>query len=252
MPENETLDPFKPAQPHIPGVSTPDEKAKEAEQAEHAQQATRTVVPPSGAPEGSPQNLKLVWMGLGAAGALGIILLLFGHTHRAGTAKNSAVAAPAESPATADASPASAGVPARDVNLPTGPGKVATVTQLAKAWSASEFYFRDPLTLKQAPAMVVRLPGGELWGFSLHEPFGTCELEYVTDLGKLKRDYDFTGTHPMVGDPCNKSVFDLMRYGNAPAGLVRGEVVKGSAFRPPLAIEVRKQGDDIVAVRTEQ
>ena len=100
--------------------------------------------------------------------------------------------------------------------------------------------------------MVVRLPGGALWAFSMREPYGTCDLEYVTDLRRLQQEYDFTASHPMVTDPCNKSVFDLTKYGNAPSGLVRGEVVQGPAFRPPLAIEVRSEKNQIIAVRTEQ
>ena len=100
--------------------------------------------------------------------------------------------------------------------------------------------------------MVVRLPGGEYWGFSLREPFGNCDLEYVTDMAALQTNYNFSADHPMVGDPCNHSVFDLMRYGTTPSGtLVRGEIEQGGAIRPPIAIEIRKDGNEIRAVRME-
>jgi hypothetical protein len=101
--------------------------------------------------------------------------------------------------------------------------------------------------------MVVRLPRGELWGFSLLEPFGNCELEFVTDLDKIRTDYRYKADHPMVVDPCNHTVFDLLRYGGGAANdeLVRGVIVQGTGIRPPMAIEIRADGKDIVAVREE-
>jgi hypothetical protein len=135
--------------------------------------------------------------------------------------------------------------------LPMGPGEIASSEELAKPWSSKRFVFHNQLTDEQVPAMVVRLPNGVFWGFSLREPYGSCELEWVTDLNKLQTDYDFRSQHPMIGDPCNHSVFDLTRYGNGPNGLVRGEIVHGAAVRPPVAIEVREQGNKILAVRME-
>lgn len=101
--------------------------------------------------------------------------------------------------------------------------------------------------------MVVRLPGGDMWGFSLREPFGECELQYVTDLKVLEIDYGFHAQHPMVVNPCTRAVYDLMRYGGgAPnGGLVRGEIVAGSGVRPPMAIEMSTRGREIIAVRGE-
>jgi hypothetical protein len=76
-------------------------------------------------------------------------------------------------------------------------------------------------------------------------------LEYVTDLQKLDTEYHYRASHPMVGDPCNRTVFDLTRYGNAPGGLVRGEIAQGAGVRPPVAIEIRKRGKEILAERME-
>jgi hypothetical protein len=135
--------------------------------------------------------------------------------------------------------------------LPMGPGEIASTEELAKPWSSKRFVFHNQLTDEQVPAMVVRLPNGVYWGFSLREPYGSCEMEWVTDLNKLQTDYGFRSQHPMIADPCNHSVFDLARYGNGPNGLVRGEVVHGAAVRPPVAIEVREQGKTILAVRME-
>jgi len=166
------------------------------------------------------------------------------------------------SPASADIHPLPAAVAPAPSNttkskaaekLMVGPGPVATTAELAKPWSEKEFLFRGPLSAEPVPAMVVRLPGGALWGFFLREPFGECELKYVTDLQELADDYGFHAAHPMVVNPCTHAVYDLMRYGGgAPdGGLVRGDIVQGAGVRPPLAIEVRTSGKDIIAVRSE-
>ncbi len=135
--------------------------------------------------------------------------------------------------------------------LPVGPGEVATTNQLEKVWSSQRFTFHNVLTSEDVPAIVVHLPSGIYWGFSLREPFGTCELEYITDMAKLQNEYHFRAEHPVVGDTCNRSVFDLTKYGTGPNGLVRGEIVQGSAVRPPLAIEIRTKGNQLIAVRME-
>ena len=46
----------------------------------------------------------------------------------------------------------------------------------------------------------------------------------VTDPRVLQSEYDFSANHPMVGDPCTHTVYDLLHYdGGAPdGGLVRG------------------------------
>ena len=58
----------------------------------------------------------------------------------------------------------------------------------------------------------------------------------------------------MVGDPCNHTVYDLLRYGagsGSDGGLVRGEIAQGNGIRPPLAIEIRVDGKQVVAARIE-
>ncbi|MGA8224115.1 MAG: hypothetical protein WB780_20885 [Candidatus Acidiferrales bacterium] len=136
--------------------------------------------------------------------------------------------------------------------LAVAPGEVATTDELAKPWSSKRFIFRDSSTGRETPAVVVHLPGGTYWGLSLREPFGSCEMEYVTDLGKLDTEYHYRAAHPMVGDPCNKTVFDLTKYVTVPSGLVRGEIAQGAGVRPPMAIEIRTQGKRVMAVRMEQ
>jgi hypothetical protein len=252
MTENKTLDPFKPTQPRIPGVSSPEEKAERRQRdPEEFKKAPGPIGPAPNASDESPRGSKFLSVGLTVAGAILTLFLLFGLNHKSAVTPVPAIRETerlASSAVGADSKTADA----VDTRLPVGPGPVATTAQLAKVWSAKNFYFRDPVSQKSVAAMVVRLPGGALWGFSLTEPYGTCALEYITDLGKLQRDYDFTAHHPMIADPCNKTVFDLMSYGTGPSGLVRGEIAKGSGWRPPMAIEIRSQNNQIVAVRMEQ
>jgi len=75
----------------------------------------------------------------------------------------------------------------------------------------------------------------------------------MTDLEKLKSDYGFrSAKHPMVGNPCSRTVFDPLKMSNLAGNVfVRGGIVQGSDLRPPLGIEIKVQGKNILAVRTE-
>ncbi len=241
MPTDISLNPFKPQEPRIPGV--PAEKREKSRT-----QAPGVVGPPPSLPAHSPSRMRLLWIALTLLLALGVGFYAWVHWSSAKTA-----ASPVEA-LQATTAKAIAGVrPKVADDVPAiAPGVIATRAQLAKPWSSKRFYFRDPVTQQPTPSIVVRLPGGTLWAFSLREPFGQCQLEYITDLKKLQAQYDFSASHPMAADPCNGSVFDLTRYGSGPNGLVRGEIEKGTALRPPMAIEVRTRGNEIVAVRMEQ
>ena len=136
---------------------------------------------------------------------------------------------------------------------------IADTAEMAKPWSSKEFYFRNALTGDNIPALIVRLPAGSAsqangyWAFAQKSPFGNCQLEYLTDLAKLKSEYGFkNANHPMVGNPCSRTVFDPLRMTNLPGNVwVRGAIVQGSDLRPPLGIEIKIQGKDILAVRAE-
>ena len=135
------------------------------------------------------------------------------------------------------------------------PGPIAEVSELTKPWAAKKFSIRR--LGEKIPAVLVRLPSGSqgstegYWAVSLQSPFGRCELEYVEDLDRIASEFGYKARHAMVVDPCSKTVFDLNRYGNIGGAFTRGEVVAGSGLRPPLAIELRIEGKQIIAVRTE-
>ncbi len=245
MTDEKKIDPFKPQQPNIPGVLPREPKAK-------AEAPDAPEVP--GAPENSgeprlkePPPVKML-----IAVAVVVAIITFAglvYWHKSSPPKP----AQASADSTEAAPPPTAAAPKSAPSLPVGPGTIATTEELAKPWAAKRFIYRSLLSGRDEPAMVVRLPRGEYWGFSLIEPFGSCELEFITDLNKLKTDYGYRADHPMVGDPCNHTVYDLMRYGGGASNdmLVRGVIVQGNGIRPPMAIEIRANGKDVVAVREE-
>lgn len=241
MPDkDDKFDPFKPQQPAIPGV--PPSRSPQAPQGSPAEaQSLRPV--PAQAPA-AQHKLPPAWLSLTLA------VILFGSAavawlkHSPSKPAQAAVA-PAAVP---DAQPVA---PTEERRIPIGPGEIATKEELAKPWSAKQFSFRNALTGEVIPAEVVRLPGGGLWGFSLREPYGKCQLIYTTDIRTLREQYGVSTEHPMIVDPCNGTVFDLEKYGSAPSGLVRGDVVAGPGIRPPLAIEIQADGNRVIAVRSE-
>ena len=231
--------PFKPADPKIPGVLPRNDS--DGHSAPHSSD-------PSAAPARfSMSQMPPRWLVLSATGVLAVCLIAVWWMRGTSAKEGNAGSETAAPTATAvDSTPAQ--VPEQ---LLVGPGQIATTSEMAKEWSAKKFIFRDPLTSREVPAMVVHLPGGVYWGFSLVEPYGSCEMEFITDMQKLRTDYGFRAAHPMVGDPCNRAVFDLTRYGSGPAGLVRGEIAHGAAVRPPMAIEIEVRGKQVLAKKIE-
>jgi len=238
MPDESKIDPFHPQQPRIPGVS----------EAKVDLITVPEATPESNLPSPTAERLRslvpLLWFMLTVAGiaTTGAGLLLWSRNSPTKTV----VSRPVES------SPAPpAPTPKNTGNMPVAPGLIATTEELAKPWSSKQFSFRNPVTNDPSPAVLVRLPGGALWALSLRQPFGDCNLEYVTSSRRLQTDYRVHSTHPMMVDPCNGTVFDLAQYGDGPNGLVRGEIVAGTAVRPPVAIEIRTRGKQIFAIRSE-
>jgi hypothetical protein len=232
--------PFKPDQPNIPGVLPRDEAKKAA-----GEQAAKAAPAPS---KFSAPQMPPLWVILSATSVVAVCLIAVWWMR--GTSAKEPSAASAEAAVAAAAAPA--GAPeTKPEKIAVGPGEIATTDELGKTWAAKKFIFRDPTTSKQVPSMVVHLPGGVYWGFSLIEPYGTCEMEFVTDMERLRKEYNYRGSHPMVADPCNHAVFDLSRYGNGPAGLVRGEIAQGAAVRPPMAIEIQVRGKQVLAKKME-
>src|SRR6266478_8010380 len=95
---------------------------------------------------------------------------------------------------------------------------IAVAEEIAKPWSSKEFFIRNHLTGEDIQGLLIRLPTGSpsqaggYWAFEQKSAYGDCKLEYLTDLDKLKKDYGFRSpTHPMVGNPCSRTVFDPLK-----------------------------------------
>jgi len=172
----------------------------------------------------------------------------------AATAPASSVETPASSTGSASSSASPPNLSASSAGLI----EVAAVEELGKPWASKKFLFHKPFSSETIPAMVVRLPGSapggsaSYWAFSLQAPFERCELEYVTDLGRLASQYGYRARHPMVANPCSGTIYDPLRLGTLPNGAwVRGEVVQGSGIRPPISIQIDMRAGHLVATRIE-
>lgn len=133
-----------------------------------------------------------------------------------------------------------------------GPSVAGTVDELSKPWASRKFNFVKPITHESVDAIVIRLPSGEFWAFSLQAPYGTCKLDYVTNLESLASTYRFRASHPMVVNPCDSTVFDPLKVGAIDSSTwARGQVVQGGSLRPPFAIEVKVSGRKIIAENIE-
>ena len=239
------FDPFKPAQPRIPGVSD-----------------APAAPPPETAPEKPALRSKLTpkWMAIGAAGAvvLGILLAAI-------LLRPSAPSAPPSTPApevAAAPEPVAAAAASSPKTMiaevpPIYPDEVATTGEMDKPWTSRRFNFLKNISLGPVPAMLVRLPGGSAtsadsyWAFALKSRYGKCNLELVTDLERLRSDFGYRAQHPMIVEPCSSTVFDPLQRGTVSGAWVRGPVVQGAGLRPPLMIEVQVRGNRILAVQME-
>jgi hypothetical protein len=136
---------------------------------------------------------------------------------------------------------------------------IAQVGDLAKAWDSRQFTFRNRTTGENVSALLIRLPGGSsgqasgYWAVAMKAAYGSCQLEYVQDVARVRSEYGYrAASHPIVGNPCSRTVYDPLKYAAIPGGaLARGAIVQGSDLRPPLGIEVRVRGKEILAVRME-
>ena len=219
---------FKAEMPQIPGVSSP------------------TAIKPAGV--GGP------WLVMGGLVAV-LIAVLVGGKILSKPRRTEASPTPApQIDVPAPAPDLTASVP-----VATEQDPVVAVTSDLKPWGAKQFTFRNRLTGENVPALIVRLPSGSAaqasgyWSFAMKAAYSNCRLEYIDDLQKLTSDYGYQpASHPMVGNPCNRSVYDPLKYASLTGNvLARGAVVQGSDLRPPLGIETKVRGKQILAVRME-
>jgi len=218
------VDRFHPDMPTIPGVSR------------DSRQAARGL---------SGMNRQRLLQIAGVVGAVVLIsALIFWRVK--GKPRGAANSAP-DSDIAEQAAPSSP-APNPVVETQNGLTVAATLDEISKPWDAKKFTFVKPFSQENIDAMVIRLPDGGLWAFSLQDPSGRCKLDYITDLGTLASQYSFKASHPMVVNLCNNTVYDPLKLG--PLGgdtWARGEIVQGISLRPPISIDVKVSGRSIVA-----
>jgi hypothetical protein len=234
------IDPFKPVQPVIPGVPQhppEDAKKKPLEQS------------PDGTPLAKPARQSPTVMA-----AIAIVILLVSSVLAWQALRPAAPPVPIvlDRPTThANAEEASTATSPAIVELPLAPGPVASARDLAKSWSVVRFQIKRPEG-ETVPAMVVRLPSSPgYWGLLSVAPYGRCELEVETDTAKIRRDYKFAATHPMVVDSCTQTVYDPLELSFSSGVWVRGRIVAGKAIRPPFEVEVHVEKGQVIASRSE-
>src|SRR5882762_6675238 len=227
-PPPEKNDRFRAEMPHIPGVGN-----------------SRVGASTSAANVNATRLLQI--------GGLAAFVLLIGGVFlwRVKSAPRGGAESPSPEAAAALSVPPPA-APASEAPETDGPTVAATAEELANPWSAKQFTFVKPVTHEKLDAMVIRLPGGRLWAFALLEAYGRCDLEFVTDVGQLAKQYGYRASHPMVASPCSGTVYDPMKVGEIGDNVfVRGEIVHGSGLRPPTSIDVVEKGSSIIADRIE-
>jgi hypothetical protein len=136
---------------------------------------------------------------------------------------------------------------------------IAQIGDLAKPWSSVNFFIRGFTTGEEQMATIVRLPGSlatqpsGYWAFSRKAPYGGCQLEFITDMNRLRNEYGYHNpTHPLAGNPCTHTLYDPLKTANLPGNTwIRGAIVQGSDVRPPLGVELQIRGKEILATRTE-
>lgn len=146
-------------------------------------------------------------------------------------------------------------LPHADKNNPV----IAQLSDLAEPWSSVNFFIRDSTSGDNIPATIVRLPSGSptspsgYWAFSRKAPYGTCDLEYIRDLNALRSGYEFReAKHPLVGNPCSHTLYDPLQTASLPGNIwIRGAIVQGGDIRPPFGVEIKIEGKEILAIRTE-
>jgi hypothetical protein len=223
-PVEEKFDRFRPEMPEIPGVS------------QASRQAGTGVV--------GIETQRLLQIAGIAAAVMVIGAAIFWQLR--GKPRSAVISSAGPDVAAQAAPPPEMPIPAPAVQ--EIPSVAATVDELSKPWDAKKFIFVKPFTRENIDAMVIRLPGGDLWAFSLQGSSGRCELEYVTNLGRLAAEFRFNATHPMVVSPCDGTVYDPLKVG--PLGgntWARGEIVQGSSLRPPISIDVKVSDRSVIA-----
>ncbi len=134
--------------------------------------------------------------------------------------------------------------------IPVSSQRIASFRELDDLWSMV------PFTLKtqagETPALALRIPVAVPGGLSVGKKHYLalsrvcthqgCPVSLRRDLGTLEVAFNYRAENPVLACPCHLSVF---------APLEAGKAVSGPAREPLPRVQLRAQGDELVAVGLE-
>ena len=134
---------------------------------------------------------------------------------------------------------------------PVAPQQITALGKLDALWSAAPFTLKTPA--REVPAIALRIPeavpgglsvaGRHYLAFSRVCTHQGCPVSLRRDLGTLEVAFNYRAEHPVLACPCHLSVF---------APLEAGKAVSGPARRPLPRVELKRQGDELLAVGLER
>jgi hypothetical protein len=244
------------AKPPVPG--NPPQKPADGSEAQGSRFRTQMPQIPgvsqsAAANRRKQQKLTLIIVAVGAVLLVGCFAVwrMLGGSHGSSAA---ATQESVPSPSSAELPPPPSPAPATQHVT----NEIGSLAELSEPWTSKGFQYSHGLTRENVQAIAIRLPVGNgrsatsYWGILLKAPYGQCDLEFVTDVKQISAKYGYRATHPMVVDPCSSTIYDPLKMGTLPNGSwARGEIVQGAGFRPPMQIEIRVEGDKLIAGRSE-
>ena len=134
--------------------------------------------------------------------------------------------------------------------VPVSPQRIAALSELDTLWDAVPFTVKTQAG--ETPAVAFRVPeavpGSLSVGKKHYLAFSRvcthlgCPVSLRRDLGTLEVAFNYRAEHPVLACPCHLSVF---------APLEAGKAVSGPAREPLPRVQLRAQGDELVAVGLE-
>ena len=133
---------------------------------------------------------------------------------------------------------------------PVTPQRIAALSTLSELWSSAPFTLKTQAS--EIPALALRVPetvpgglsvgGRHYLAFSRVCTHQGCPVSLRRDLGTLEVAFNYRAEHPVLACPCHLSVF---------APLEAGKAVSGPARRPLPRVQLKADGNELLAVGLE-
>ena len=134
--------------------------------------------------------------------------------------------------------------------VPVAPQRIAALGALTEPWSSVPFTLET--AAGETPALALSVPeavpgglsvaGRHYLAFSRVCTHQGCPVSLRRDLGTLEVAFNYRAEHPVLACPCHLSVF---------APLEAGKAVSGPARRPLPRVQLKANGNELLAVGLE-